>query len=164
MAVLDNIKHERFARFLFEGIDPRSAYVKAGYKPNNGNAYTLKEDQRIRARLTEMETDAARAAALDKSYVLAGLIDIYEKSSVKIPVLDREGKPTGEYRYDSAGAVRALELLGKHLKMFTDKIDLRTIKFLDDLTEEEMDALAEDLKAKTQATERDLEETGVGNC
>ena len=34
------------------------------------------------------------------------------------PVRDRDGNPTGEYVYEGAVANRALELLGKHLKLF----------------------------------------------
>lgn len=32
--------------------------------------------------------------------------------------MDKEGNETGEYRFDSAGANRALELLGRHLGMW----------------------------------------------
>jgi hypothetical protein len=37
------------------------------------------------------------------------------------PVLDSEGRPTGEYRYGGNVANRALELLGKELGMFIDR-------------------------------------------
>ena len=30
------------------------------------------------------------------------------------PVLDREGNPTGNYRFDAADTLRALETIGKH--------------------------------------------------
>ena len=38
-------------------------------------------------------------------------------------VTDREGKPTGEYRYEGSVANRALELLGKEVGMFVDRIE-----------------------------------------
>ena len=34
-----------------------------------------------------------------------------------------EWEETGEYKFDSAGANRATELLGKHLGMFVDKVE-----------------------------------------
>jgi hypothetical protein len=37
------------------------------------------------------------------------------------PVLDRDGRPTGEYIYAGAIANRALELLGKEIGMFIDR-------------------------------------------
>lgn len=36
-------------------------------------------------------------------------------------VLDAEGKPTGEYKYNGSVANRALELLGKERGMFIDR-------------------------------------------
>jgi phage terminase small subunit len=44
-----------------------------------------------------------------------------ERALQHIPVLDRHGKPTGEYRYDGSVANRALELLGKQQGMFIDR-------------------------------------------
>ena len=40
-----------------------------------------------------------------------------------VPVMDREGHETGEWEFDSGGANRALELLGKHLQLFGDGDD-----------------------------------------
>jgi hypothetical protein len=39
-------------------------------------------------------------------------------------VTDREGNETGEYQYAGAVANRALELLGKHLGLFPDKLQV----------------------------------------
>jgi hypothetical protein len=38
-----------------------------------------------------------------------------------VPVLDRDGRPTGEYRYEGQVANKALELLGKEIGMFVDR-------------------------------------------
>ena len=42
------------------------------------------------------------------------------------PVMIRgtEGKIVGEYKFDASGANRELEQLGKHLRLFTDKLEL----------------------------------------
>jgi hypothetical protein len=48
------------------------------------------------------------------------------------PVLDSHGEPTGQYRFDAAGANRALELLGRHFAMFTDKVRVSEIEELTD--------------------------------
>ena len=40
------------------------------------------------------------------------------------PIPDRDGKPTGQFRFNATGALRAMELIGKHLRMFTDRIEV----------------------------------------
>lgn len=45
-----------------------------------------------------------------------------ERCSKPVPVLDMTGESIGEYAFDSKGALRALELLGKHLGMFEDRL------------------------------------------
>jgi phage terminase small subunit len=71
-------------------------------------------EERMRRRRERIE--------LDEKWVLERLRSIVERCMQAEPVLDRKGDPTGEYRFDSAGANRALELIGKHFAMFTDRI------------------------------------------
>jgi hypothetical protein len=59
MAVLANAKHEAFARNLAEGMTADAAYVAAGYRANRGNAATLKANQNILDRVTELQDRAA---------------------------------------------------------------------------------------------------------
>lgn len=54
MPALGNPKHERFAQELAKGKTATEAYVLAGYKPNDGNAATLKGNQRISGRVAEI--------------------------------------------------------------------------------------------------------------
>ena len=59
MPVLDNARHEAFAQHLAKGLSASEAYVKAGYKANDGNAATLKGNQRVKARVAELQAKAA---------------------------------------------------------------------------------------------------------
>ena len=60
-------------------------------------------------------------------YVLSSLKEVAERCKQAIPVMmkDENGNmvETGEYKFDSTGANRALELLGKNLKLFIDKTE-----------------------------------------
>jgi hypothetical protein len=60
MPVLSNAKHELFAQGLAEGKTADEAYSSAGYKPNRGNAATLKANQSISDRVTELLAEAAQ--------------------------------------------------------------------------------------------------------
>jgi hypothetical protein len=59
MPPLNNARHEAFARGLFEGHSADEAYVKAGYSENRGNASRLKANENIRARVAELQAQAA---------------------------------------------------------------------------------------------------------
>lgn len=59
MPVLDNPRHERFAQELAKGEPASTAYVNAGYSANEGNCIRLKGNERIKARVAEIQGAAA---------------------------------------------------------------------------------------------------------
>lgn len=64
MPVLDNQRHEAFAQELAKGKTTDEAYQLAGYKPNRGNAATLKANQSVLARVDEIKSRAAKRAEI----------------------------------------------------------------------------------------------------
>lgn len=64
MPILSNPRHEAFAQALAKGKSAAEAYVLAGYKPNDGNAIRLKGNERVAARLAELQGKAAERAVL----------------------------------------------------------------------------------------------------
>lgn len=64
MPVLSNPRHERFAQELAKGKSASEAYVIAGYKPDDGNATRLTGNDRVQARLAEIQGRAAERAAI----------------------------------------------------------------------------------------------------
>lgn len=61
------------------------------------------------------------ATGIDSNYILANLQRIYEKAMAGYWV---EGKDGGGYqKYEYGPALKALEMMGKHLGMFTEKIE-----------------------------------------
>jgi hypothetical protein len=69
-------------------------------------------------------------ASRTKQWVLDRLKEIVERSMQAMPVLDREGNPTGEYTFQASSAIRVLELIGKELGMFTGRRDEEVNVFL----------------------------------
>jgi hypothetical protein len=108
MAALVNQRHEKFAQGLAEGKSATEAYKNAGYTPNDGNATRLKGNERIRARVAELqECGAARA-----SLTLQGLIE--EASHIQT-------KAMAEGKY--AAAVAALTVKAKLAGLWVDKAE-----------------------------------------
>ena len=58
-----------------------------------------------------------------RGWVVARLVETAERALQAVPVTDRKGEPTGEFTYQGSVALRALELLGRELGMFTDRKD-----------------------------------------
>jgi phage terminase small subunit len=73
MAPLQNPRHERFVTGLFEGLPASRAFVEAGYAPNDGNAIRLKGNEKVQARLAELQREAARSAKITVQTICAEL-------------------------------------------------------------------------------------------
>lgn len=121
-------KRERFCREILIDDNAAAAAKRAGYSTRSAKerAYQLMQTPEVQARIAELRAERAARTAITADYVLARLKENLERAMTAEPVLDRDGNPIGEYRYDGAVANKALELLGKHLGMFTDRVDHTT--------------------------------------
>lgn len=123
---LKNQRHELFAQGIAAGKTADEAYAAAGYKPNRGNASTLKADQNISRRVTELLTKAAARVEIDQAWVLKQLVENVERAKQAVPVMvtiDGQSVESGEWKYEGNVVNKALELIGKHLGMFADKLE-----------------------------------------
>lgn len=121
MPILTNSRHERFAQELASGKTEDEAYRIAGYKPDRGNASRLTANDSVQARVAELQGRVAQGVVLTKQWVIERLIENANRAMQAAVVLDGDGKPTGEYRYEGSVANRALELLGKEQGMFVER-------------------------------------------
>ena len=108
-----NPRQQRFVELYLSGLTAEAAYQQAGY--------TCSDDARRRAAsrlLTKVDVkaviDAANARAAERHEVTADWV---------IGCLKEEARLKGEGSSHSA-RVRALELLGKKLRLFADKVEL----------------------------------------
>lgn len=130
MAILTNVRHERFAQELARGASQTDAYTTAGYKGDKTAASRLATKVNVRARVAELKAASAERAELDVAYVLSTIHDTVERCKQAKPVLDRKGEmvltelPTGDvvpaYTFDAKNVLRGAELIGKHLGMFKE--------------------------------------------
>lgn len=73
MPPLNNNRHERFVAGLLEGKSASQAYADAGYQPDDGNAARLNANQKIKARLAELQSEVAGQTKLTVESLLAEL-------------------------------------------------------------------------------------------
>lgn len=126
------IKQEKYAQGLFAGLSQREAYKQA-YNCTNMQDKTVDEEAcklaalpKISTRVDELIEEVKTKNIVTKEWVLNNLKVITERCMQAEPVLVREGNEwveSGEYRFDSSGANKSLELIGKHLKLFTEKVE-----------------------------------------
>lgn len=124
-------KQERFCQEYIVDYNGAQAAVRAGYAANSARktASRLLTNADILARVRELQREQTARLALTQDYVLQQLVDTYRCCREPEPVMvydaDAGGMvESGKYQFDSKGALRALELIGKHLGMYQDKLKL----------------------------------------
>lgn len=89
MPALTNPRHERFAQGLAKGKTQAEAYADAGYKPSESNASTLRSNQKVQARLAELQERAAFRTEITVASITDRLLAIAAKAeqSTDAPML-----------------------------------------------------------------------------
>lgn len=160
MPALSNSQHELFAQAVVKGSNATEAYKSAGYKATGNAAEAaasrLLRDVKVQARIAELQSRIADGIVLTKQWVIEKLIENVKRAMSSQAVLDEDGKPIGEYRYEGSVANRALELLGKEQGMFVERrqVDLR--RTTNDLSDDDLAAIITDRSGEgaTQAPPR----------
>lgn len=108
-------------------------HPKAGYKTAEVKACDYMNHPIVQAILEQRAQRASERADITVEYILNNTQEVVERCMQIRPVMDRTGKQVvvedrdGElcnaYTFDAANSLRGLELLGKHKKMWTDKVE-----------------------------------------
>jgi len=125
----------RQARFVQEYLADKElnasrAYVAAGFKAKNDTvasvcASTLLATSKISRVVARAMAERAVRVGITQDWIVTNLRAVAERCMQAEPVTNMRGEALeGQFRFDSHGANRALELLGKHLGMFVDRTSL----------------------------------------
>jgi len=79
--ILRNQKHEIFAQELAKGETVHQAYINAGFRAHYGNSSRLRGDERISARVLEIQQAAATSAEVTVASLLAELEEARSKAT-----------------------------------------------------------------------------------
>ena len=98
-------KEDRFCREYVIDYNGTQAAIRSGYKGSDAavRASKLLRKAKVSARIRELQQEMAQRLAMSQDYVVIELVKTYQECK------DAE---------DSKNALRALELMGKHLGMF----------------------------------------------
>jgi len=174
MPALKNPRHEKIVQALHKGKSKVDAYVEGGFKPNRGNATKFFDRPDIKKRFeeigdlkekrflqeVEVSADVAKRLGITKEKVLTALWLNASACLRGAPILDKDGKPTGEYNgipSNPAAANQALKLIGLECHgMFVEKLEVGNPGDFARLTDVELRARVE---ADAQALGMDGEAT-----
>ena len=123
-------KQAAFVREYLVDLNATQAAIRAGYSERTASRIgpQLIGKTCVREAIEKAQAKRARRVEVTQDYVLSNLVEVVERTMQRAPVLDRKGEQVTDeegravWTFDAKGANRALELLGKHLGIFTDKI------------------------------------------
>lgn len=132
---LKNKKRETFCHeFLVDRNHTQAAirakYAEASAKQQGSRLMTFVD---VANRIDYLTAKQVERTGIDADYVIKTITETIERCRQAEPVTDKQGnqlittdqdgKPVYAFKFDSAAVLKGCELLGKHLKMFTDKVE-----------------------------------------
>lgn len=118
-------KQAAFVSEYLVDLNATQAAERAGYSKktakSQGQRLLTKVD--IAKSISAAQAERQERTEINQDYVLHSLKTVVERCMEAVPVLDSDGQATGFWRFNAPGANKALELLGKHLGMFKDKLE-----------------------------------------
>lgn len=123
-------KQAAFVREYLVDLNATQAAIRAGYSERT--AYSvgqrLLKKVEIQRAVAAAQAKRARRVEVTQDYVLSNLVEVVERTMQRAPVLDRKGEQIKDSKgrnvwcFDAKAANKALELLGKHLGLFSDRV------------------------------------------
>jgi phage terminase small subunit len=119
-------KQTAFCREYLIDFNATQAAIRAGYSPRTANEQgaRLLAKASLQVEIRRLVDERAKRVEVSADFVVRTLVENVQRSMQAVPVLDVDGNPVGEYRYNGAVVNKALELLGRHLGMFTDRQEI----------------------------------------
>jgi phage terminase small subunit len=120
-----------FVKEYIVDMNGKNAAIRAGYSERSAEvqASRMLKNDKVKKALSIVMTTRAEHIGVNADWVLLNLKKVAERcmQAEQITKWDYDSKcmtPTGEYQFDSRGANRSLELIGKHIGMFKDKVEI----------------------------------------
>lgn len=127
-------KQELFCHEYLIDMNATQAAVRAGYRASSATRQSSRmlSDQAVQSYVSLLMAERNRQLAIDANYVLKQAVELHERCMQQISpkrfrnqeVIDEQGNPV--YEFDAANALKALELIGKHVNVgaFKERLEM----------------------------------------
>lgn len=111
-------KQEMFCKEYLIDLNATQAAIRAGYSEKTANEQGSQNLAKlsIQDRLAELKANREERLQIDADWVLSQAVKVHRMCMQEEPVM-AGGEPTGEFKFDSSGANKSLELIGKHVNI-----------------------------------------------
>lgn len=133
-----NERERRFCEEYVIDYNAKRAALAAGYSEScaANEGWMLLKDERAISYINSLKQQQTIRSKINADYVLGAIYETLERCRQEVEpvrvkgggvlvVNDKNGDPKNAFRFDAKNVLKAAELLGKHLAMFTDVVDNR---------------------------------------
>tara|TARA_Y100000588_G_C13968160_1_gene801748 strand:- start:86 stop:664 length:579 start_codon:yes stop_codon:yes gene_type:complete len=113
-----------FVKEYLVDLNGTAAAIRAGYSQKTARQMASQNLAKLNISHAIQEGFRKRQERLDidQDWVIGRLKDNHDKAAQAVALLDKHGEPTGTYTFQGSVANRSLELIGRHLGMFQEKL------------------------------------------
>ena len=130
-------KQQRFVEEYLIDLNATQAYIRAGYAVKSedvaaATASKLLRNAKVQEAIQEAQKKLSERTGITQEYVLSNIQKVIERCMQHEAVQARDGSPLlvegpeGDlaclFEFKETGALKGLELLGRHLGLFVDKV------------------------------------------
>ena len=120
-------KQQRFIEEYLVDLNATQAAIRAGYSEKTAQQIGSENLSKpfIAESIQKAFEDRSKRTQIDQDYVLNAIKETVERSMKLEPIVsaNEDGEAVTTNLYNANAALKGCELLGKHLKLFTEKIE-----------------------------------------
>jgi len=116
-------KQAKFIEEYLKHPNAKEAAIAAGFSAKSAKerGYQLLQIPEISEEIKKRQAEISEKTGIDKAWVLNRFKEISDRCMTAEPVMIFDGEQwieSGEYKFDSSGANKATEMIGKHIGFF----------------------------------------------